>query len=560
MDKTQLKKVHARFSNFLFLVWKHLGLPEPTPLQYEIADYLQFGARRSMVQAFRGIGKSWITAAFVLWLLLRDPHLKILVVSASKDRSDAFAIFIKRLIHDMPILQHLSPRQGQRDSSVSFDVGPALPAQAPSVKAAGITGQITGSRADIIIADDIEVPKNSMTQLMRDRLSESIKEFDAILSTQRDKNRILYLGTPQTEMSVYADLESRGFITRTWCARYPDLKRLERMRAHLAPSILEAVDNDNTMVGKPTDTRFAEVDLSEREASYGRSGFALQFMLDTSVSDAERYPLKLADLIVSDIDLEEAPVRLVWGSGPDQVINDLDVVGLTGDRYHRAIKSADNWAEYSGAVMFIDPSGRGQDETGFAVVKYLHGMLHLRRVGGFKDGYSPVTLDALAQVAKNEEVNLVIIEPNYGGGMFNELFKPVVNRVHSKCGVEEAEWAKGQKELRVIDTLEPIMNQHRLVVDRKCIEDDVLQAREKLKYSAFYQMTRLTKERGSLGHDDRIEAIAGACAYFVDSMARDEKKAEQVEKDRLMDAELKKFAGHVLGRKPTNPSMMRSRR
>ena len=51
---------------------------------------------------------------------------------------------------------------------------------------------------------------------------------------------------------------------------------------------------DDTLVGQPTDTlRFSDFDLLEREASYGGSGFALQFMLDTRLSDAQRYPLKV---------------------------------------------------------------------------------------------------------------------------------------------------------------------------------------------------------------------------------------------------------------------------
>ena len=560
---SQLKMVHADFKNFLYLVWKHLDLPAPTPLQYEIADYLQHGDRRIMIQAFRGIGKSWICAAFVLWLLLRDPQLKILVVSASQDRSEAFAQFVKQLISSMPILSHLAAKVGQRDSMVQFDVGPSKPAQAPSVKAAGITGQITGSRADIIIADDVEVPKNSLTQLMRNRLSESIKEFDAILTTQRDKNRIIYLGTPQTEMSIYQHLPERGFVTRTWTARVPSGEQLDRMKMSMAPSILKMAEEGK--FGLPTDTRFHNEDLMEREASYGRSGFALQFMLDTNLSDADRYPLKLADLLVHDCAPDEAPLRLIWGSGPEQVIDDLDSVGLTGDRWHRPIKVSDDWTKYTGSVMFIDPSGRGADETSFAVVKYCAGTLHLTRVGGFQDGYGEETLKGLAAVAKTEGVKLVLVEPNYGGGMFNELFKPVLNAVH-KCGLEDSPWAKGQKELRIIDTLEPVMNQHRLVVARRVVENDLSVAKDKQQYSLFYQMSRITKERGALAHDDRLEAVAGAVYYWVEQMARDVNKAEDSHRDKLQDAELKKFKKNLFirgvnsGRKPKRKSMLRTRR
>ena len=144
------------FRNFLFLVWKHLNLPKPTPVQDDIAQYLQDGPRRIVIQAFRGVGKSWITSAFVCHQLLLNPRLNFLVVSASKTRSDDFSTFTLRLISEMPILQHLKPHEDQRSSKISFDVGPAPAAHAPSVKSVGITGQLTGSRADIIIADDVE--------------------------------------------------------------------------------------------------------------------------------------------------------------------------------------------------------------------------------------------------------------------------------------------------------------------------------------------------------------------------------------------------------------------
>jgi len=215
-----LDPLKADFRNFLYVTWKHLGLPDPTPVQYDIAHFLQHGPKREIIQAFRGVGKSWVTSAFVCWLLYCNPELKILVVSASKSRADDFSTFTKRLIHEMPLLQHLRAREGQRDSNLAFDVGPARAAHAPSVKSVGITGQIAGSRADVIIPDDIEVPNNSLTQAMRDKLSNSVKEFDAVL-TPKEASRIIYLGTPQTEMSVYTTLEERGYTLRIWPARYP---------------------------------------------------------------------------------------------------------------------------------------------------------------------------------------------------------------------------------------------------------------------------------------------------------------------------------------------------
>ena len=64
-NQNQLSKIND-FRNFLYIAWKHLRLPEPTPIQYDIANYLQYGSQRQIISAFRGCGKSWITSAYVL--------------------------------------------------------------------------------------------------------------------------------------------------------------------------------------------------------------------------------------------------------------------------------------------------------------------------------------------------------------------------------------------------------------------------------------------------------------------------------------------------------------
>lgn len=289
----------ADFRNFLFLCWKGLSLPDPTPVQYDIAGYLQHGPKRTVIQAYRGCGKSWITSAFVLWWLYHNPAHNILVVSASKTRADDFTTFTLRLINELPFLNHLAPTGDQRNSKIAFDVGPAPASHAPSVRSVGITGQITGSRADLVIADDIEVANNSWTPGMREKLLESIKEFDAVLKPG-DHAKVVFLGTPQSAESIYTVLPNRGYQTRIWPAKIPTDKQRRSYGERLAPFVAEMA----LEIGEPVDPkRFSDLDLEERELSYGRSGFALQFMLDTSLSDADRYPLKLSDLIVDDLDL-----------------------------------------------------------------------------------------------------------------------------------------------------------------------------------------------------------------------------------------------------------------
>ena len=547
----QIEPSVKNFKNFLYLAWQHLNLPNPTPIQYDIADYLQNGSKRIVIEAFRGVGKSWITSAFVCHQLLLNPQRNILVVSASKNRADDFSTFTQRLISEMPLLHHLKPRDDQRHSKVSFDVAPARASHAPSVTSLGVTSQLTGSRADLIIADDVESANNSQTQLMRDRLGETVKEFDAIIKPE--VGRIVFLGTPQTEMSLYNDLEERGFRTRVWTALYPTPTQQINLGSKLAPTITEALKKDKKLEGKPTDPqRFDEVDLMERQASYGRSGFALQFMLDTTLSDLEKYPLKLNDLIVvSGLSTwKEAPAKIQWASSTDQIKNidsELPNVGLKGDYYVAPMYMSEEYAPFEGSVMAIDPAGRGADRTGFAVVKMLHGILYVTACGGLIGGYSDSTLEELSTIAKHQKVNYVVIESNFGDGMATALLKPIMARIHP-CSIEEVRHSK-QKELRIIDTLEPVMNQHRLVVSQELIKDDF---KLDLDHQLFKQMTRITKDKGSIRHDDQLDALSIAVNYWVERMDRDQELSFNEHKNDLLQKDLDRFMENAVGRKPSN--------
>lgn len=528
------------FRNFVFYIWQELGLPAPTLAQYDIALFLHHGPRRRMVQAFRGVGKSWLTAAYVIWRLLLNPNERVMVVSASKERADAFSIFVKRLIEQVDFLRRLAPdpSKGHRDSNITFDVSGSDPHQAPSVKSVGITGQITGSRASIIVADDIETPKNSLTILQRERLGELVKEFDAVLLPDGE---VIYLGTPQCEESIYTKLPERGYAVRIWPARRPDAAWLEHYSPFLTPWLDGAIQA--VPEGFPLDSqRFTSDDLDQRELSYGRTGFALQFMLDSRLSDALKYPLKLQDLIVMNV-ADMVPLKVVWGGGVKEHAVELPSVGLKGDRMFRPSWTHKDYCEFTGSVMFIDPSGRGADETSYAVVKIANSMLYLTACGGFRDGYSDEVLDKLADIAKTQGVNHVLVEPNFGDGMFTKLFQPHLLAVH-KCLLEESERATGQKEMRIVNILEPVLNQHRLVICESVVKADF--AVEDPNYQLLYQMTRLTKEKKALAHDDRIEAVAGAVAYFIEQLARSTTKAADMTRDRLQKEELKKFKQQII--------------
>ena len=537
------------FRVFLTLVWRHLGLPDPTPVQLSIAYYLQHGPRRKIIEAFRGVGKSWITSAYVVWKLRLDPNRKFMVLSASKDRADNFTTFCLRLIQEIPVLQCLIPQDSQRCSKLSFDVAPAKPDQAPSVTSKGIFSQITGSRADEIFADDVEVANNSFTQSMRDKLSEAVKELDAIL---KPGGIVTYLGTPQTEQSLYNTLPDRGYAVRIWPARYPDESQLANYgEGRLAPFILDRL-RKGAPIGTSTDPdRFTNDDLLERELSYGRAGFQLQFMLDTRLSDAERYPLKLRDLIIMGLSPTDAPEKPIWAGGTTNIINDLPCVGLNGDRYFSPAFLHGAWIPYTGSVMAIDPSGRGSDETAVCVLKMLNGYLYLTAMRAFRDGYGAQTIKDIVNLAKQEQVNHIIVEANFGDGMFTKLIEPYFAKDYP-CAIEEVKHSR-QKELRIIDTLEPVMSQHRLIVNRSVVEWDYnstknLPPEKALKYQLFYQLSRITRDKGALAHDDRLDCLSMAVSYWIEQMNQDVDKRMAQRQERLLEEELKTWTDDAGGR------------
>lgn len=520
-SEEQIAKAKEDFRVFIYMVWKMISLPDPTPIQYDIAHTLQnLPNDRFIIEGFRGVAKSFITCAYAVWTLWRDPQKKVEIVSASKDRADANAIFIKRIIYTLPFLAHLKARPDQRDQQNLFDVGPAVPDISPSIKSVGISGQLTGSRADLLIADDVEVANNSGTQTQRDKLNEAVKEFDAII---KPKGQIVYLGTPQNEMSLYNELQQRGYKCRIWTVLYPEsLSEREFYGDRLAKIIANKYDeNPDLYAGKPTDPRrFDEEEIYKRRLSYGKAGFALQFMLNTNLSDQEKYPLKVQDLMIANLSLDEANLKWYWSNDRQLRINDLPCVALKGDYFYEPQGRSSEVFEYTGTVMAVDPSGRGKDETSYAIVKYLNGYLFVLEVGGTREGYSDSTMRQLANKAKMYGVNEIVLESNFGDGMFSKLLTPVINAVHP-CRITEVK-NYAQKEARIIDTLEPVMMRHKLIVHKQVIIDDYQIYENAPAYSLIYQMTRLSRDRGALAHDDRLDALCMAVAYWLEVMDRDE--------------------------------------
>ena len=537
-----LSALQDDFKLFLQALWDQLDLPQPTRAQYAIADYIQHGPKRLQVQAFRGVGKSWITGAFVLWTLFKDPEKKIMIISASKERADNMSIFLQKLIIETPWLNHLQPKSDDaRWSRISFDVN-CSPHQAPSVKSVGITGQLTGSRADLMVLDDIEVPGNSMTEMMREKLLQLCTEAESIL-TPHDNSRIMYLGTPQTTFTVYRKLAERNYRPFIWPARFP--KDITPYEGLIAPQLQEDIDNGALPWGCTDPDRFDDDDLVDREASMGRSNFALQFMLDTSLSDAEKFPLKMADLVITSVNPTDAPENIVWCSDPANILKDLPTVGLPGDYFYSPMQLQGEWSEYTETICSVDPSGRGADETAAAYLSQKNGLIYLHEMRAYRDGYSDNTLLDILRGCKKYGVTTLVVESNFGDGIVAELFKKHIIQTKQRIHVDEVR-ANVRKEERIIDTLEPVLNQHRLIVNKSVVEWDYNSNRdaapeERLLYMLFYQMSRMCRQKYAVKHDDRLDCLAQGVKYYIDALSISAQEQINLRKREEWDDMLEQF-------------------
>lgn len=546
IDAATHSKCKENFKNFLYVVFKYINLPSPTEIQYAIADELQYRESDLIINGFRGVAKSTITGCYNAWLLDRDPeNTQIIYVGSNQEEAKKFMKFTRGLLDIVPFLNYLIPTDKQRDNALSFDVRPAGFKIQPSCKAVGIFGNLTGNRATHIIADDIETSENCDTQVKREHTESAVTEFRQIVQAQRGS--LLFLGTPHTEISIYNKLYDKGIPTRIFPIKFPTTQQQEKYGDKLAPYIANKLQQDPTLVDKPTDPiRFNETDIIKLEAE-GRSKFAMQQMLDTTLSDIERYPLKCSDLIVMDCDKEIAPEKIAYGSAPSQIVKDIPCNGIGTDKFYAPIDIPDTkWLPYSYKVMTIDPSGRGNDELAYTILGVLNAQIFLLKQEGLQGGYCEENLKLIAKMAKEYNVNKVKIESNFGDGMFTTLLNPVLRKIHP-CAVEEVRH-KVQKEKRIIDTLEPVLNQHRLIVDKQVIRDDYESIKKypidkQQQYSLFYQMTRITKDRGSLGHDDRLDCLAMAVADCLDMLLVDVDEEIQRRLDEELDAEIERIWG-----------------
>ncbi len=547
-----------RFPLFLHDYFAWLGF-ELTDIQLDIGEYLSDKSLpNKCVMAQRGEAKSTVGIARALHELVVVPNGTVLIVSGGDDYAGTISHAIVSAIMQWERLEWLRPEAGsgaRRSFTEGFDVHHAfrVPDKQPSVKAVGIFGQLQGNHTSLVIADDVETTSNGMTPGNRAKIATLTKEFAAICN---DGGEIIYLGTPQTQDSIYNSLPQRGFDVRIWPGRYPTVEEEERYGGCLAPIIKQR------MIGHPelrtghgvlgnrgaqTDPqRYSEAKQLQNEKDYQQHGFQLQFMLDTSLADALRQRLKLADLIIFDGSPQSAPEVIHWTNHARYKLEMPPDYPLPKANLFMAADFSDTWVSFENTAAFLDPAGGGTDESVIFATASVGPYIHVLGMFVYTGGQTEENVKAAVEWCASMGVKSLTIEDNMGHGTVTNMFRGEVKKqklVMDCAGV----YSSGQKEVRIINQINPSMQRHRVVVHKAVIDADLNYCRERpnggREYSLCWQIQNLTPERECIPHNDRVEAMSAAVFLHAEALQLD----EGTEAEAREEAAMKEFIANPMG-------------
>ncbi len=195
---------NVAFDVFVALWNNQQDLKTPA-LHIRMARWLQgeweAGRRELLLMAFRNSGKSTLVGLFSAWMLWREPNLRILVLAADLALARKMVRNVKRIIERHPLTCDLKPARADQWASEQFTVNRQAELRDPSMLARGIGANLTGSRADVVICDDVEVPNTCDTPPKRADLRARLSEIEYVLVPGGLQ---LYVGTPHAYDTIYA--------------------------------------------------------------------------------------------------------------------------------------------------------------------------------------------------------------------------------------------------------------------------------------------------------------------------------------------------------------------
>ncbi|HYD31867.1 MAG TPA: phage terminase large subunit [Azospirillaceae bacterium] len=468
MTPEKIKPEDFGFPEFVWAWNDHQKMATPR-VHKKIARWLErrrkIRDRHLLLMAFRGCGKSTLVGLFCAWLLTRDPNLRIMVLAADLDLAKKMVRTVKRIIERHPIVRRkrLKPERIELWGAEEFTVNRTLELRDPSMLARGIDSNITGSRAEVVICDDVEVPNTCDTAPKRAALRETLAEIDYILVPGGLQ---LYVGTPHTYYTIYADVPRAEIGERT-----PFLSGFSRLKIPVS-------DGKESVWPE----RFSEKTLESMEKRTGANKFRSQMMLE---------PVPLTDVRLDPRHLRRYEGELEYREAGAQATLTLD---------GRRLVSASCWWD---PAFGRGGEGKADHSVIAAVFTDDKGGHCLHRVRYLKP--DPIADEAEATQQVQEVVEFirechlpsVFVEKNGIGAFLPGLLRQALAQAKVPCAVIP-KTSHRAKDLRIAEAFEVVLAAR------------ALSAHASVWNTPFIQEMRDWRPDGrGKSHDDGLDAVAG---------------------------------------------------
>ncbi|MGB0683694.1 MAG: phage terminase large subunit [Magnetovibrionaceae bacterium] len=428
---------------------------------------------RLLLMAFRNSGKSTLVGLYCAWTLLVRPETRILVLAADDALARKMVRNVKRIIERHPLTSHLKPDRADQWASGQFTVRRATELRDPSMLAKGVGANITGSRADVIICDDVEVPNTCDTSGKREDLRARLAELDFILVPGGQQ---LYVGTPHSYYTIYAEAARKELGEDL-----PFLAGFERLKLALL---------DEAGASRWPE-RFPDRDIEALKARAGPARFASQMMLEPRTLVEGRLDPELLQPYEAELEASEGNGETLLKLGQKRLVS-------ATCWWDPAFGKSDASDASVVAAVFTDEDGD----------HWLHRMLYLAGNGaqgaasGAASGAArmedPATWQCrtVARFADSFHLPSVTLETNGLGRFLPGLLRKVIGEAGLSIGVVELANHR-PKDHRILEAIDAPLAARRLHAHRSVF--------------ATRLITEMREWRPGIDSaDDGLDALAGA--------------------------------------------------
>ncbi|MGQ0528072.1 MAG: phage terminase large subunit [Alphaproteobacteria bacterium] len=441
---------HTDFPLFLVL-WNQKQRQSTPALHLRMARWLEgnwHGGNRSLLlMAFRSSGKSTIAGLFAAWLLYVNPGLRILVLAADQILAQKMVRQVRRIIEKHPLTKDLRPERADQWAEERFTVRRHMELRDPSMLARGIEANITGSRADIVICDDVEVPNTCDSAEKRENLRERLAEISYVLVPGGTQ---LYIGTPHTYHTIYEEF----------------LQDFERLKI----PVMDEADSS------AWPEKFSPADIEHIRTHTGPNKFASQMMLQPVNIVEGRLNPALLNMYDEALDYTKELKTLFLGS---------KVVVSASAWWDPAFGAGDGDRSVL-ACVFSDAEGN----------HYLHRLEYIKTLPGDVDEATQQCA-CVADIVKELRLPSVTVEINGIGKFLPALLRNALAAARVPASVVEFSNHR-PKDLRILESFDAVLAARRLYVHSSAAK------------TPFMTEMREWRPGSSRGHDDGLDAVAGA--------------------------------------------------